>query len=782
MKNKMVIVVMLVGVMVLTHNVVLAVPAVLVGPEINPANNHNYYLLEPSRWTEAENVAVSMGGHLVTINDEAENNWVVDTFNDYIDWGDTGRGGLWIGMNDILGNDVFEWVSGESITYENWSVDFPAFDSEDYCVIWNKLGEERTWNNTLDDNWLDYGHNYPTYGVVEVVPEPGLLEGLEIIGPDEVEENSNGQYLAIAHYDNGSTRDVTIQGEWWVEPGTYASIDGDGLVTTGDVEGDEVIAVICQYTEGGVTVEAEKQVTIFDICRSGSALDFDGQNDYVDMISSGPLGNSARSISVWAKTSRASSQFILSYGGTSGSPGSTFRAGLSAYGSCEGVTLDISFGAVTYSASVADGDWHHYTFVVPNKVDTTLGDVKVYQDGILLNNICASTSLNRIIETQANHPIDIGRYMDEQNHYFKGSIDEVAIYNRVLTAEEILDRMHLPLTGQEEGLVGYWSFDEGDGQIVSDLSGNGNNGQLGNGPDADGSDPDWVESDAPVMCLESLIGIEIEGPSEVAENSEVQYRAKAFYENGITMYVTHSADWLIEGGTYMSINEDGVLTTEEVHLPEEGITISVQYSAGDVTVSAEKEVSVFSICPGGSALDFDGVEDSVRVTDDSSLSFGSSTDFSIFCWAKYEPDGVKRWNILVDKRINTSTGYVMGINMIQNGMLIFRTSETVKSDLVVSDTEWHHIGVVVERDSDTVTFYLDNMSDTKTFVDGNLDCSADLIIGKRAFPEDNHFSGSIDEVAIYNRALSAEEVQGLLYKKPDVEDDGLVGYWDFDDG
>jgi hypothetical protein len=46
---------------------------VLAGPIANPANNHQYYLLEPACWTNAENTAVSLGGHLVSIDDEAEN-------------------------------------------------------------------------------------------------------------------------------------------------------------------------------------------------------------------------------------------------------------------------------------------------------------------------------------------------------------------------------------------------------------------------------------------------------------------------------------------------------------------------------------------------------------------------------------------------------------------------------------------------------------------------------------------------------------------------------------
>ena len=38
--------------------------------------------------------------------------------------------------------------------------------------------------------------------------------------------------------------------------------------------------------------------------------------------------------------------------------------------------------------------------------------------------------------------------------------------------------MYSPPTGNEAGLVGYWNFNEGSGNTVTDLSGNGNNGTI----------------------------------------------------------------------------------------------------------------------------------------------------------------------------------------------------------------------------------------------------------------------------------------------------------------
>jgi len=141
-------------------------PGILEGPVINPANGNTYYLLESSTWTEAQTVAEQLGGNLTTINDGAENEWVYTTFSDVA----YDRGGLWIGLYDKLGDNQFVWVSGQPVTYTNWSDAYPDFTSEDYTVMWKVAGWEGAWNNTLDDNWGDH----ITYGVVEVETQ-GIL-------------------------------------------------------------------------------------------------------------------------------------------------------------------------------------------------------------------------------------------------------------------------------------------------------------------------------------------------------------------------------------------------------------------------------------------------------------------------------------------------------------------------------------------------------------------------------------------------------------------------------
>ena len=153
--------------------------AIEAGPFINPANGHRYYLLSSDTWINSEAEAVALGGHLVTINDAAENQWVVDTFANV--------GGvirpLWIGLTDREEEGTFRWVSGEAFGYANWNVASGEPNNsggsgyeEDFAYIIQENSGNPTvfptfWNDVPNDG---YGVIPPIYGVVEVeaVPVP----------------------------------------------------------------------------------------------------------------------------------------------------------------------------------------------------------------------------------------------------------------------------------------------------------------------------------------------------------------------------------------------------------------------------------------------------------------------------------------------------------------------------------------------------------------------------------------------------------------------------------
>jgi len=88
-----------------------------------------------------------------------------------------------------------------------------------------------------------------------------------------------------------------------------------------------------------------------------------------------------------------------------------------------------------------------------------------------------STIAASSISYQGGYNLTIGKQLDGTYYkpYFNGSIDEVAIYNKALTQEEIQANMSTKLTGAEDGLVAYYSFDDG---TATDNSTGDNNGTI----------------------------------------------------------------------------------------------------------------------------------------------------------------------------------------------------------------------------------------------------------------------------------------------------------------
>jgi len=55
-----------------------------------------------------------------------------------------------------------------------------------------------------------------------------------------------------------------------------------------------------------------------------------------------------------------------------------------------------------------------------------------------------------------------------QSTIYDGLLDDVAIFKIALSQRQIFNFMFTRLSGMEEGLVGYWGFNEGDGAIAHD--------------------------------------------------------------------------------------------------------------------------------------------------------------------------------------------------------------------------------------------------------------------------------------------------------------------------
>ena len=158
------------------------------------------------------------------------------------------------------------------------------------------------------------------------------------------------------------------------------------------------------------------------------------------------------------------------------------------------------------------------------------------------------------------------------------------------------------------------------------------------------------------------------------------------------------------------------------------------------------------------ASQFDGDGDLVLVPNKPSLNFGANVQFAISLWVK--SNGTDTGQVLFSKR--GSAGYDM---FLSPGNTIFRidegTNDVYTNFAYPYDNNWHHI--VAMRNATHHSVWVDgafraSTADTSL---ADLTDTINLAIGNENGWAPSAITGSIDELAIWNRSLSSQEIQQL---------------------
>ena len=198
---------------------------------------------------------------------------------------------------------------------------------------------------------------------------------------------------------------------------------------------------------------------------------------------------------------------------------------------------------------------------------------------------------------------------------------------------------------------------------------------------------------------------------------------------------------------------------------------------------------------GSFAGTFDGAGDYVTIADSASLDI--TTNITLSVWVKKRTLGARE--ILTGKGNGvgaSTTSYYVEVDA--SNQVAFTVTDSTPSgnkltatDLIISDTNWHHI--VGTYDGATQRLYLDGKVSavSNTWANTIHTTSQTFAIGRLGDLNNLYLTGELDEVAIWSRALDANEVRQLYqrganrikYQVRSCNDNACAGEtWDGPDG
>ena len=168
------------------------------------------------------------------------------------------------------------------------------------------------------------------------------------------------------------------------------------------------------------------------------------------------------------------------------------------------------------------------------------------------------------------------------------------------------------------------------------------------------------------------------------------------------------------------------------------------------------------------SYNFDGFNDYITVSDDSSLDFATS-DISISFWMNWD---VQENRYIIIKQPDEYNNLGWGFRMTAAYKPAFEIDDgtdhfDIQGATALSTGTWHHVVVVIDRDNaSNCKMYVDGSDDTGTtngtITDvGDISNTDDVYIARDAKENFVYYDGQLDEIGIWDKVLSSSEVTEL---------------------
>jgi len=577
----------------------------------------------------------------------------------------------------------------------------------------------------------------------------------------------------------------------------------------------------------GLMVMANTVFAATPIAGFGKALNFDGQDDFIEL--SDPFSNGhSFTIEFWVNPvviNDGDSHDIMGFQNEQGSRSPT----LSISPANGGLRYDSYDLSGTQYANRLDNfftttdEWLHIAWV---KDETSY---KFYKNGLLIDDTQIAP-----ITVYLNSAYHIGKV----DNYFEGQLDEVRIWGMALSQSQIQANLYKTLQGNESGLMVYYPFNNGPHTIATDQTAN-NQGVLTNMDNAN-----WVDSlplkfafttlessisrvlpsyDADGDTLSYIINNGNKGTTDIDANGTFTYTPDPgnngtdtftyqvndgtqdsnlatvtieLYNNVPTISGSppthikvgrpyhfvptvddqdeHPLTYEIEGKPeWAEFNQNtGALTGTPLASNDGDVhNIKINVSDGADTASLAFQLSVGNRNPVtgfGQSLSFDGIDDYVTINNIPRIT----GDWTFECWVK-KNDVSHKSSVLIAGE-NTSLKLEQWPDTNKVGYTNF--NENYLFDYTAPENEWVHLAFV--KNNTNIKLYVNGIR--KGPSNRQLIDLEPRIIGSKNGGE--FLKGHLDEVRIWNITRREAQIKANMYKPLQGNEQGLVAYYTFENG
>ena len=204
---------------------------------------------------------------------------------------------------------------------------------------------------------------------------------------------------------------------------------------------------------------------------------------------------------------------------------------------------------------------------------------------------------------------------------------------------------------------------------------------------------------------------------------------------------------------------------------------SILTGGASITIGVPNSLSVLGGFPDFGALELNGVNGSVVVSDNLGLDVAPNS-FTIAAWVRRVFTGTSTADLIYDSGTQTGHWYFGFLGAASGAASQDHLALTVNgvkdytSTLTVTDSNWHHVAAVVSGSGSPskLTLFLDGVPSAVISAVITTTPSGAKLIGNKNGSLNTPFDGDIDELRLYNRALSTAEVARLAAGKGCVAD------------